>query len=161
LAATDLHWNIDRAMKIRAERDFWAGIMFLAFAAVGMFASRGYSMGTAGRMGPGYFPVLLALVLALLAIILIVRSFLIDGEPLTQSRLGPLAIIVAGVCFFGATIEQFGLVVAIALVSIISTFAARESSLKEVAAIAAALIVFSVGVFVYALRLPLIVWPAF
>src|SRR4051812_15803810 len=55
-----------RAMHLRAPKDFWSGIMFLAFAAVGLIASRDYSLGTSLRMGPGYFPILLGSVLALL-----------------------------------------------------------------------------------------------
>ena len=43
-------------MRIRAPKDFWSGVMFCGFAAVGILAARGYSLGTAGKMGPGYFP---------------------------------------------------------------------------------------------------------
>ena len=61
-------------MRIRAPKDFWSGLMFCGFAAVGILAARGYSLGAAGRMGPGYFPLLLGLVLAALGVILIARS---------------------------------------------------------------------------------------
>jgi len=43
-------------MRIRAPKDFWSGVMFCGFAAVAILAARGYSLGTAGKMGPGYFP---------------------------------------------------------------------------------------------------------
>ena len=61
-------------MKIRAPKDFWSGVMFCGFAAVGILAARGYSLGTAGKMGPGYFPLMLGIVLAALGAILIARS---------------------------------------------------------------------------------------
>ena len=51
-------------MNIRAPKDFWSGVMFFAFAAIAMLAARGYSLGSAGKMGPGYFPMLLGIVLA-------------------------------------------------------------------------------------------------
>jgi hypothetical protein len=148
-------------MKVRAEKDFWSGVMFLGFAAVAAFAARGYSMGAAGRMGPGYFPALLASTLALLAGILIVRSFIVDGPALAGFRYGPLAVIVLGLCLFGLTIERLGLVVSITLVSAVSALAARQSTWTEIAGIAAVLVVLSVAIFVYALHLPLQVWPSF
>ena len=67
-------------MNIRAPKDFWSGIMFLAFAAVALLTARGYSLGSAGRMGPGYFPMLLGGVLALLGLVLVLRSLVIEGE---------------------------------------------------------------------------------
>jgi hypothetical protein len=148
-------------MKVRAEKDFWSGVMFLGFAVVAGLAARGYSMGAAGRMGPGYFPALLAIALALLAAVLIVRSLIVQGAPLIGFRFGPLAVIVVGLCLFGLTIERLGLVISITLVSAVSALAARQSTWTEIAGIAAALVALSVTIFVYALHLPLQVWPTF
>jgi hypothetical protein len=147
-------------MTIRAPKDFWSGIMFLAFAAVAVLAARGYSLGTAGKMGPGYFPALLGGVLGFLGLVLIVRSLVSAGERVEGLRLLPLAIIAVGVCLFGVLIERLGLVVALIVVTSVSAFASRQSRPLEVAALALVLAAFSVGVFVYALRLPLPIWPA-
>ena len=68
-------------MRIRAPKDFWSGVMFCGFAAVALLAARGYSLGTAGKMGPGYFPLLLGVVLGGLGLILVGRSLVLDGEP--------------------------------------------------------------------------------
>jgi hypothetical protein len=148
-------------MTIRAPKDFWTGIMFLAFAAVALLAAHGYALGTAGRMGPGYFPMLLGGVLALLGLILVVRSFAIDGEQVMRLHLLPLIVIAIAVCLFGLLIERLGLVVSLVAVTIVSALASRESRPIEYTALALVLAAFSVGVFVYALRLPLPVWPAF
>jgi hypothetical protein len=67
-------------MSVRASKDFWAGIMFLSFAAVAVLAVRGYSMGTAGRMGPGYFPMALGMVLGLLGLLIIARAVMVGLE---------------------------------------------------------------------------------
>jgi hypothetical protein len=147
-------------MTIRAPKDFWSGVMFLAFAAVALLAARGYSLGTPGRMGPGYFPMLLGAVLGGLGLILVVRSFLTDGEGLTKLHLLPLSIIALGVCLFGAFIERLGLVISLIVVTMVTALASRESRPVEFAALALVLTAFSVGVFVYALRLPLPLWPA-
>jgi hypothetical protein len=148
-------------MHIGAPKDFWSGIMFIAFAGVALFAARNYSLGTAVRMGPGYFPILLGSVLAFLGAILVVRSFVIKGEPVGRVHILPLGVIALGVVLFGFMLERLGLVIALIVVVIVAALASRESRPLEVAALAGALAAFSVAVFVYGLRLPLPIWPAF
>jgi hypothetical protein len=147
-------------MRIRAPKDFWSGVMFCGFAAVAVFAARGYSLGSAGKMGPGYFPLLLGGLLGVLGVALIGRSVVFDGEPLPRFHIWPLAIIAAAVCLFGALIEPFGLVVALAVLTLLSAWAGPQFRWREALTLALALIVFSIGVFVYALGLSLNVWPS-
>ena len=147
-------------MRIRAPKDFWSGVMFYGFAVVAILAARGYSSGTAGKMGPGYFPLLLGGLLAALGAILIARSLVLSGEPVARFHVVPLAIVAAAVCLFGVMIEPLGLVLSLAVLTLLSACAGAQFRLLETAALAAALIVFSVGVFVYALGLPLNIWPS-
>ena len=147
-------------MRIRAPKDFWAGAMFFGFAVVAVLAARGYSLGSAGRMGPGYFPLLLGLVLGGLGALLIGRSLVLDGEPVPRLHVVPLAIIAAAVCLFGLAIEPLGLVASLAILIVLSAWAGPQFRLIETMALALALIVFSVGVFVYALGLTLNTWPS-
>jgi putative tricarboxylic transport membrane protein len=147
-------------MRIRAPKDFWSGLMFCGFAAVALLAARGYSLGSAGKMGPGYFPLLLGALLGVLGAVLIARSVVLVGEPLPRFHIRPLAIIAAAVCLFGALIEPFGLVVALAVLTLLSAWAGPQFRWNEALALALALIVFSIGVFVYALGLSLNVWPS-
>jgi hypothetical protein len=148
-------------MRIRAPKDFWSGLMFIAFAAVALAAARDYSLGTAVRMGPGYFPLLLGGVLALLGAVLVVRSVMIDGEPVGPLHVVPLAVVVLGVTLFGWLLPILGLAAALAVAVLVSAAASRESRPLEAAGLAVVLAAFSVAVFVYGLRLPLPVWPAF
>ena len=85
-------------MRIRAPKDFWSGVMFCGFAVVAILAARGYSSGTAGKMGPGYFPLLLGGLLAALGAILIARSLVLSGEPVARFHVVPLAIVAACAC---------------------------------------------------------------
>ena len=147
-------------MRIRAPKDFWAGVMFFGFAVVAVLAARGYSLGSAGRMGPGYFPLLLGLVLGGLGALLIGRSLVLDGEPVPRLHVVPLAIIAVAVCLFGLAIEPLGLVVSLAILVVLSAWAGPQFRVVETMALALALIVFSVGVFVYALGLTLTIWPS-
>jgi hypothetical protein len=147
-------------MRIRAPKDFWSGVMFCGFAAVALLAARGYSLGSAGKMGPGYFPLLLGGVLAGLGAILIARSIAITGEPVARLHLLPLTIVAAAICLFGVMIEPLGLVIALVVLTVLSAAAGRPFRPLETAALTLALIVLSVGIFVYALGLPLNVWPS-
>src|SRR5258706_11084081 len=88
-------------MRIGAPKDFWSGVMFCGFAATALAAARGYSLGSAGRMGPGYFPLLLASLLGALGAVLIGRSILIGGEPVARFHVLPLAGIAPSLSLFG------------------------------------------------------------
>ncbi len=147
-------------MRIRAPKDFWSGVMFCGFAAVGILAARGYSFGTAGKMGPGYFPLMLGGVLAVLGGILIARSIVLDGEPLPRIHVVPLTVIALAVSLFGLLIEPLGLVISLAVLTVLSAWAGPQFRLTETVALTAVLIVFSIGVFAYALGLPLAIWPS-
>jgi hypothetical protein len=147
-------------MRIRAPKDFWSGLMFCGFAVVAILAARGYSLGTAGKMGPGYFPLLLGGVLGVLGLILIVRSLVLDGEPVARLHVLPIAVIAFAVALFGLMIEPLGLVATLAVLTIVTAWAGADFRFVEAAVLAAVLIAFSVGVFVYLLGLPLALWPS-
>jgi hypothetical protein len=147
-------------VRIRAPKDFWSGVMFCGFAVVGILAARGYSLGSAGKMGPGYFPLWLGGALGALGAVLIGRSLVLDGEPVPRLHLLPLTVIAVAVCLFGLLIEPLGLVVALAVLTVLTAWAGPQFRLTEAVALTVALIVFSVGVFVYALGLPLAIWPS-
>src|SRR5262245_65086660 len=96
-------------MNVSRSKDFWAGIMFLGFAAVAMVAARGYTLGTAGRMGPGYFPIVLGLLLGVLGLIIAARSLLTADNRIDGLKPQPPLVLVAGVCLFRLLIERLGL----------------------------------------------------
>jgi len=60
---------------IRNQKDFGAGILYLAFGAVGWYIARDYGMGQASRMGPGYFPTVLSFMLMAFGVAAVIRSF--------------------------------------------------------------------------------------
>lgn len=148
-------------MIIRAPKDFWSGLMFLAFAATALITASGYSLGRGGRMGPGYFPILLGIVLAVLGLILVVRSFIIEGEGLQEIKPWPLAVLTIAVIVFGLLIERFGLVVSLMTVTMIAAYAGRDTRPLEAIMLSVVLTLVSVGIFVLALGLPLSIWPQF
>src|SRR3989442_3172009 len=116
----------ESTMRIRAPKDFWAGVMFAAFAVVAIVTAHKYSLGSAGRMGPGYFPLLLGMVLGGLGATLIGRSLVLDGEPVPRLHVLPLAVIAVAVCLFGLAIEPLGLVVSLAILIVLVAWAGSQ-----------------------------------
>jgi hypothetical protein len=146
-------------MRIRSPRDFWAGLLFIAFAIVFVALASRYRFGEAQRMGPGYFPIFIGAILVGLGAILAIRAFAIDGPPIERFVPRPLAVTLIAVVLFGMTLDHFGLAAAIAALVVVSAFAEREVRLRETIVLALVLVFFSVAAFVWVLGLPLQVWP--
>ncbi len=147
---------------IRHPKDFWTGIIFLCIGLAAIIIGRDYPMGTAGRMGPAYFPTILGGMLALIGLTAVVRSFFREGEAIDKFAVKQTILIVAGVLLFGFLIRGAGLVAAIFAVILFSAYASSKFKWTYGIALAAGMTVFSVAVFVKLLGLPIaIVGPWF
>jgi hypothetical protein len=146
-------------MRIPAAKDFWAGLMFIGFGLVFAWMASGYSLGRAGRMGPGYFPLALSIVLLTLGAVIVLRALALRSAPVAGLRVLPLALLTVAIVAFGLVIEPVGLIAAVPLVTVIAARAGPEFRWLEAAGLALALLVFSAIVFVYGLGLPLKLWP--
>ena len=148
-------------MVIKSPKDFWAGVMFVAFGAgMAAIAVNSYQMGSAVRMGPAYFPSVLGGLLAILGLILLVRSFALKGEQVPQFSFRPLLFILAACVAFGYFLKPLGLLGAVALLIFIGAFGGHEFKWKEVTTLYVVLFIFSVLVFVKGLTLPFPICPA-
>jgi hypothetical protein len=148
-------------MRIRAPKDFWAGLFFIAVAVGFMLLSAQYNMGNMHRMGPALFPTLVGALLAGLGLIIAARSFAIDGPPVPHLHARPILISIIAISLFGVVLAHFGLVAAVAVLVAIAAVASNESKPLEIAGLIVVLIVFSVGVFAWLLGLPIQLWPEF
>ena len=146
-------------MRIRSPRDFWSGLIFIAIALGFMVLARPYGMGNMHRMGPALFPIIIGTILAGLGLLIAGRAFVIDGPPVPRFVARPILISLLAMVLFGIALQWLGLIAAIAVLVFIGSFASPESRLLPTAALAVALIVFSVGVFVFLLGLPIPLWP--
>jgi hypothetical protein len=148
-------------MKIKSPKDFWSGLMFIV---IGLFfliwAVTHYQMGTAVRMGPAYFPVVLGGLLAVLGVFVLLEGMAIEGPAVPQFHFRPLLLISAGCVAYGYLMKPLGLVGATAALVFISAFGGHEFKWKEVTILYVVLMVFSWLVFVKGLTLPFPVWPA-
>jgi hypothetical protein len=120
-------------MVIKSPKDFWAGVMFVAFGAgMAAIAVTNYQMGTAVRMGPAYFPSVLGGLLAILGLVLLVRSVALKGEKVPRFHFRPLLFILAACVAFGYFLKPLGLLGATALLVFIGAFGGHEFKWKEV-----------------------------
>lgn len=134
-------------------KDILAGLIFLGFAAAFGYAASGYEIGTAFRMGPGYFPIVLASALGVLGVAIIVKGVTAAAS---DTPIGPVpwrgAVLVLGaLIFFGATVRGLGLVLALFGAGFLSANASRSNSPVAAAIIAAALTLACVLIFYYGL----------
>jgi len=141
--------------RIRHPKDFWSGVAFLAFAAFFITGALEHSIGTAFRMGPAYFPLVLAGLLAVIGAMTLFGGLVTDGEAPTGFRPLAILLIVASVVLFGLTIRLLGLIVAVPLVVVISAAASIHFRPVAVVLLAVGLTAFAVLVFAYGLGLPL------
>ncbi len=148
-------------MKIKSPKDFWAGLMFIAFGLLFLGVARNYRMGSATSMGPAYFPTILGGLMAPLGGILIFQSLVVKGERLSQFFFRPISLIILALLLFGFLLKVIGVVLAVALLVIVSAFAGHEFKLRETIILAVVLIIFSTLVFVMGLGLLFPFWPKF
>jgi hypothetical protein len=145
-------------MRIPRSKDFWAGILFLGFGVLALVISRNYTMGSAVRMGPGYFPTTLGWILSVLGLIIGVRGLITAEDPIDRGALRPFLVIVA-IAAFALALDPFGVVVSIILLIGISALAGHEFHWLETIVLTLILLVMSIVVFVWGLGLQFKVWP--
>ena len=111
---------------IKSPKDFWAGLIYVGFGAGALWLAADYRFGTAGRMGPGYFPKVLATVLILIGVVSLARSFATNGEPIGAIAWKQLALVLLACALFGLLLQPLGLVVALLALCLVSAAASPK-----------------------------------
>ena len=151
-------------MKIKSEKDFWSGVMFVAVGTGFAWGATNYSFGSAARPGPAYFPFGLGVLMALLGAIILFKALVIEvegGDKIGSWAWKPLVMITATVAIFGWTLPHIGMVASLPVLVVVAALAGDEFHWGEVLANAAFLTVGSWLIFVYGLKLVLPLWPSF
>lgn len=143
---------------IRHPKDFWIGIIFLCVGLAAVIIGRDYTMGTAGRMGPAYFPTILGGLLALIGIAAVTRSFFRVGEPVGKFAVKEAILVLLAVLLFGFLIRGGGLVVAVFAVVLVSGYASDKFKWRYGIPLAAGLSLFAVLIFIQLLGLPIAIF---
>ena len=159
-------------MKLKSQKDFYSGLMFMAVGGAFAWGATTYNVGTGARMGPGYFPLLLGVVLALIGLLITFKAMTVetqDGDKIGKWAWKPLFFILAANFAFGILlaglpsigIPAMGLIVGIYALTFIASLAGNEFHAKSVFVLATVLAVGSYVAFVWALKLQFPVWPSF
>jgi putative tricarboxylic transport membrane protein len=142
-------------MMIRSAKDFWTGLIYIFFGLSAVFLARDYGMGTALKMGAGYFPTVLGGLLTLIGIIALIRSFVVPGSRIGGFTFKGLLLVVGATLVFGLTVRGAGLAIALPLFVMMSAYASVYFRWGPSLVLAAGLTVFCVLVFLKGLGVPL------
>lgn len=151
-------------MKIKSQRDFWSGLMFVAVGLGFAWGATEYSFGSSARPGPGYFPFGLGLLMAVLGGAVLFKAMTIEtegGEPVGAFAWKPLIVIVGSMVLFGLLLPRLGMFIALPLLVITSALAGDEFHPVEALINAAIITAFSWLVFIYGLNLTIPLKPWF
>lgn len=143
---------------MRNPKDFWTGIIYISFGLIAVVVARDYGMGTALKMGPGYFPTVLGGLLMLIGVISVLRSFVQAGSPIGDFTLKGLFLVIGSTFLFGLMLRGAGLVVALPALVIVSSYASVHFRWGLSLALAAGLTLFCTLVFLKGLGVPLPLW---
>ena len=157
---------------IKSQQDFFSGLMFTLVGAGFAWGATNYTIGTGARMGPGYFPLLLGIFLAVLGAFITFYSLVEhteDGEPIGKFAWKPIGYILGANVIFGVLLAglpsiglpPMGLIAAIYALVIIASKAGETFNLKEVLILGTILSVGSYLAFIMLLKLQMPVWPTF
>ena len=141
--------------RIRSPKDFCAALIYLAIGLGTIVIGRDYQMGTAFKMGPAYFPTFLAGLLSFIGLISLIRSFVSKGEPIPAFAWKPLLLITAATVAFGLLVRGAGLVIALPLFVLMTSFASVKFRWGPSLLLAAGATLFCTLVFVKGLGVPL------
>jgi hypothetical protein len=141
---------------IKAPKDFWTGVIYIVAGAATLWLGAEYRMGTASRMGPGYFPTVLAWILVAIGAVSFVRSFLARGEPIAAIAVMPLLLVLTACALFGFMVPRVGLGLALLALCVVSAAASDQFRFDPwIAAGLLAVIVACALVFVKGLGVPM------
>src|SRR5262249_36054772 len=146
---------------IRHPKDFWSGVIFIAIGLFAIVYGTRYTLGTAARMGPGYFPRILGILLIVLGAILAVRALRLNGPQLPGWKWRPTGVVLGSVVLFGAIVQPVGIALSTVILIVGASAASNEFRPLEALVAGVLLAALAVGVFVIGLKLQLPIWPAF
>jgi hypothetical protein len=144
---------------IRNPKDFWSGVLFVTLGVGTIVLGSKYALGTAARMGPGYFPRILGILMIVLGAILALRGTRTVGTPMARFHWRSLVVVLGSVVLFGAIVRTVGVALSTVILIVTASAASREFRPRESVIVGVVLAALAVGVFVIGLQLQLPIWP--
>jgi len=146
-------------IRIRNRRDFLGGLMLLALGVAAIAMSSGYAIGTAARMGPGYSPRALGMLLIAIGGVIAAQALRVAGPRFPRWPWRPTIVVLGSVVLFGAIVERSGLALSTVVLVFLASAASAEFRPREALVSAVVLAVLAVLVFAVGLQVQLPTWP--
>lgn len=150
-------------MKVKSQKDFWSGVVFVAIGVAFAWGATSYRLGESAAPGPGYFPFGLGLLLALLGGVVLFTSLTIEspkGDPIEGIKPRPLILLTVAVVSFGVLLPRAGLAVSLPVLVVLSSLAGDEFRWRDAILSSVVMVVGSHALFNGLLKLNLPLWPA-
>jgi hypothetical protein len=150
-------------MKIKSQKDFWSGVVFVAIGVGFAWGSTAYRLGTSAAPGPGYFSFGLGLLLALLGGLVLFTALTLEspgGDPIEGVRPRPLLVLLGAVALFGFLLPRAGLVISLPILVLLAGLAGDEFRWRDAIVLAVITVVGSWALFNGLLKLNLPLWPS-
>lgn len=144
---------------IRHPKDFWSGVLFIGMGAFAVIAGSKYTLGSAARMGPGYFPRMLGILMVIIGALVLLRSFRLSGARVPAWKWRPTLLVLGSIVLFGAVVQTLGMALSTILLIVVASAASHEFRPRESLIAGVLLALLAVGVFVVGLGLQLPIWP--
>ncbi|HEX2526148.1 MAG TPA: tripartite tricarboxylate transporter TctB family protein [Geminicoccus sp.] len=142
-------------MGTRSSRDIAAGLLFLVVALAFLWFAQNHAFGRPNRMGPAFFPSVLAILLGIMGTAILVRGLRAEGQAIGPWPWRAMLLVLGAGVLFGLTIRSFGLIATVPAVVLVSSFASRQARPTTSLILALVLGLFSILVFAYGLGLPI------
>jgi len=146
-------------VRIGNKRDFFSGLMLVGFGLAALLIARNYRMGTALRMGPGYFPIVLAILLIVIGIIIAGLALRSDEVTSPKLALRPLLIVTGATVLFGVFINGAGMVLTTLGLVVASRLARPGYPWLETVILAVGLSALCVAIFYFGVRIQMPLLP--
>ena len=146
------------SVRVKGPQDLGAAVVFIAIGVAGLVLGEELAFGSSAKMGPGYFPTILSILILALGVGLLIHAFIVAGPKIERVQYRPTIFIVVSILAFGYLIALLGLVITSLIMTVVAAYAQRQVKLREYLWLGAGLALFSVLVFVYGLSQPLQVW---
>lgn len=146
-------------VRLKSGQDFMAGIFLMALASVAIFGTLKLNFHTSTGVGPGMMPRAVGMLVGTCGLVLCIQSFFARGEALDRWSIRGIIFVLGAALLFAWTIRPLGLVVAGPLAVMFAAYADRDTRIIEVLAFAVGMTAFCIGLFSYALRLPIPIMP--
>ncbi len=148
---------------IRSQKDFASGVLYILAGCGFAFVALDYRLGDAARMGPGYFPFWLGILLALVGVVVLASSMRAKAVADTLPRIDVRTVlwIIGPVVLFGLLLEPLGLVLSLVMLIMLSSMASHDYGWKGAVLNMLVLMAISLGAFIFGLNLQMPLWPSF